>query len=268
MNLHLTDDDLVLHYYGEMPAPEEERAESHLAGCAACQANYTKLQRVMAFVDSAPAVEAEPGFERIAWARLEPSLHARQRGWLAWFIFSPARMAFTAGVLVLIGAAFVAGRMTRATPATGTTGAVQVAANGTSKEQVRERILLVDLGEHLDRSQMVLVELTSADDSKGDVDISMEQSRAEQLVAANRLYRQTALSTGDAAMASVLDELERVLVDIAASPSTVSQEDLDMVRRRIESKELLFKVRVVSSQVRERQKAAIQQRTTPTTLGS
>ena len=42
-----------------------------------------------------------------------------------------------------------------------------------------------------------------------------------------------------------------------------------MVRRRIESKELLFKVRVVSSQVRERQKAAIQQRTTQaTTLGS
>ena len=260
MNLHLTDDDLVLHYYGEMPAPDEARAESHLAACGACQSNYTKLQRVMAFVDSAPAVEAEPGFERIAWARLEPAIHRPRRGWLAWFVFSPARLAFTAGILVLIGAAFMAGRVTRA-PA---------AVNGTPTqvaEKVRERILLVDLGEHLDRSQMVLVELTSAGDSKGDVDISMEQSRAEQLVAANRLYRQTALSTGDAAMASVLDELERVLVDIAASPSTVSQEDLDIVRRRIESKELLFKVRVVSSQVRERQKAAIQ-RTPQTTLGS
>lgn len=263
MNLHLTDDDLVLHYYGEMPAPDEARAESHLAACAACQSNYTKLQRVMAFVDSAPAVEAEPGFERIAWARLEPAIHSPRRGWLAWFVFSPARLAFTAGILVLIGAAFVAGRVSR-TPA----GVSETPTQQAAVEKVRERILLVDLGEHLDRTQMVLVELTSAGDSKGDVDISMEQSRAEQLVAANRLYRQTALSTGDAAMASVLDELERVLVDIAASPSTVSQEDLDMVRRRIESKELLFKVRVVSSQVRERQKAAIQQRATPTTLGS
>jgi len=264
MNLHLTDDDLVLHYYGEMPAPEEARAESHLAACAECQTNYTKLQRVMAFVDSAPAVEADPGFERIAWARLEPALHSPKRGWLAWFLLSPARLAFTAGIVMLIGAAFVAGRMTRTPASVSGMPIQQVAAEG----KVRERILLVDLGEHLDRSQMVLVELTSADDSKGDVDISTEQSRAEQLVAANRLYRQTALSTGDAAMASVLDELERVLVDIAASPSTVSQEDLDMVRRRIESKELLFKVRVVSSQVRERQKAAIQQRTAPTTLGS
>jgi len=261
--LHLNDDELVLHYYGEMTGDEEARTGAHLAACTACQTNYTKLQRVMAFVDSAPAVEAAPGFERIAWARLEPALPAPRRasisGLLSWFVFSPARLAFTAGIVILIGAAFMAGRMTRtAAPA----GAPQ------SAEKVRERILLVDLGEHLDRSQMVLVELVSADDSGGNVDISLEQSRAEQLVSANRLYRQTALSTGDAAMASVLDELERVLVDIAASPSTVTQEDLESVRRRIESKELLFKVRVVSSQVRDRQRAATPVQTTPSTRGS
>jgi anti-sigma factor RsiW len=260
--MHLNDDDLVLHYYGEMPAGDEARAASHLAECGACQENYTALQRVMAFVDSAPAIEPAPGFERIAWARLEPALAtSRRRGWASWFVFSPASMALAAGVLLLIGASFMAGRMTR-TAAPGSGGA------GQSAEKVRERILLVDLGEHLDRSQMVLVELVSADDSGGNVDISLERSRAEQLVAANRLYRQTATSTGDAAMASVLDDLERVLVDIAASPQTVSQEDLDSVRRRIVSKELLFKVRVVSSQVRERQKAAIQERTTQRAIGS
>jgi hypothetical protein len=262
--MHLNDDDLVLHYYGEMPSDEEARAAAHLASCAACQENYTGLQRVMAFVDSAPAVEPAPGFERIAWARLEPALApAGRRGWTSWFVFSPASLALAAGVLLLIGASFMAGRLTRATgPLAG--GTPQTA------EKMRERILLVDLGEHLDRSQMVLVELVSADDTGGNVDISLEQSRAEQLVAANRLYRQTAASTGDAAMASVLDDLERVLVDVAAGPKTVSQEDLDSVRRRIVSKELLFKVQVVSSQVRERQKAAIQERTTQRqqTLGS
>ena len=260
--LHLNDDDLVLHYYGEMSAAEEKTAGAHLASCAECQANYTKLQRVMAYVDSAPAVEAAPGFERIAWARLEPALHAPRRSWMSWFLFSPARLAFAAGIVMLIGAAFLAGRMTRQTAPAGPTQLAQ------SAEKVRERILLVDLGEHLDRSQMVLVELVSADDSSGNVDISLEQSRAEQLVSANRLYRQTALSTGDAGMAAVLDELERVLVDIAASPSPVTQEDLDSVRRRIESKELLFKVRVVSSQVRDRQRAASAQQASRSTLGS
>ena len=260
--MHLNDDDLVLYNYGEMPAAEEGRAAAHLGSCAACQANYASLQRVMAFVDGAPAIDAAPGFERIAWARLEPALaSSRRSGWGSWFVWSPTSMALAAGVLLLIGASFMAGRLTR-TAAPGGGGAAQ------SAEKVRERILLVDLGEHLDRSQMVLVELVSADDGAGNVDISLERSRAEQLVAANRLYRQTAASTGDAAMAAVLDDLERVLVDIAASPQTVSQEDLDSVRRRIVSKELLFKVRVVSSQVRERQKAAIQERTTQRTLGS
>jgi hypothetical protein len=249
---HLSDDTLVLHYYGELPAAEEARIESHLAGCGSCQAGYGRLQRVMAVVDTVPAVDAPDGFERTAWARLAPELTAPRRGWVSWFVFSPARLAFAAMVLALIGAAFVAGRML---PRAGAPAPVM--ASNHAKDTVRERVLLVDLGEHLDRSQMVLVELVSADDSKGSVDISTEQARAQQLLAENRLYRQTAVGTGDAAMASVLDDLERVLVDVAASPSTVSQDDLDMVRRRIESKALLFKVRVVSSQVHERQKAVI-----------
>jgi len=257
--LHLEDDDLVLHYYGEMERADEARAESHLEACRQCRENYARLQRVMAFVDSAPSVEAPDGFERIAWARLEPSLHAPRRGWFHGSIVSPASLALAAGVILLVGAAFIAGRMM---PHPAAPAAQQAA------EKVRERILLVDLGEHLDRSQMVLVELVSVEDAKGGVDISTEQARAQQLLAANRLYRQTAVSTGDAAMASVLDDLERVLVDVAASPSTVSQEELDSVRRRIESKELLFKVRVVSSQVRERQRAAIQEQAKQSTLGS
>ena len=250
--MHLNDDDLILHYYGEMPAAEESRASSHLAACAACQRDYMALQRVMALVDSAPAADAAPGFERLAWARLEPALASSRRSTWSWFVWSPATLALAAGVLLLIGVSFTAGRLTRATAPAG--AAPQSAAT------VRERILLVDLGDHLDRSQMVLVELVSAAGDTGDVDISTERARAGQLVAVNRLYRQTALSTGDAAMASVLDDLERVLVDIAASPATVSQQDLESVRRRIDSKELLFKVRVVSSQVRERQNTAIQGR--------
>jgi len=256
---HLTDDDLVLHYYGE----DVPRAESHLAACAACQASFTRLQRVMAFIDSAPAVEAPEGFERIAWARLQPTLGAPRRGWFSWFVLSPARLAFAAGVLVLVGASFMAGRlMPRSAPVAGGPAPHQTDA------QVRERILLVDLSEHLDRSQRMLVELATADDTAGSFDLSVEQSRAEQLVAANRLYRQTAATTGDAAIAAVLDDLERVLVDIAASPKTMTQEDLDAVRRRIESKELLFKVRVMASQVRARQRDAIPVRSPQSTVGS
>ena len=138
--MHLNEDDLVLHYYGEMPSEEEDRAAAHLASCGDCQQDYATLQRVMALVDSAPAADAAPGFERIAWARLEPALaQSGRRGWITWFVFSPSRLAFAAGVVLLIGAAFMAGRLTRATGPAG-------ASAPQSAAQVRERILLVTLG--------------------------------------------------------------------------------------------------------------------------
>ena len=42
------------------------------------------------------------GFERTVWARLEPNLARPRRGWLAWFVYSPARVAWVAAVLALV----------------------------------------------------------------------------------------------------------------------------------------------------------------------
>lgn len=248
---HLPEDDLVLHYYGELPEADESRVAGHLRSCAQCHADYRRLQQLLAAVPESAlsGPELPPHFERTVWARLEPALPPASRGWLSWML-SPARLAWTAAVALLVVAAFMAGRMMPVNP---------VPAQA-SNDQVRERILLVDLSDHLDRSQRMLVELVSADDS-GPVDITGERNRAEDLVAANRLYRQTAAATGDAAVLDLLDQLERVLVDVAASPSTMTAQDLGDVRRRIESGSLIFKVRVVSSDLQARQKAAVQQRT-------
>jgi hypothetical protein len=249
--IHLSEDDLVLHYYGEMTSNEETRAAAHLASCPECQENLRRLQRVLAVVDEGAlsGPELPEHFERAVWARLAPNLRGARGGWISWFILSPGRLAWIATVVVLVGAAFMAGRLLPRSENATTTAA----------HDLRERILLVDLGDHLDRSQMVLVELVSAD-GEGVVDISGERARAEQLVSANRLYRQTALANGDSGIVDLLDELERVLVDLAASPEQLSPDRLNEVRQRIESRSLLFKVRVVSAEVRQRQKSIVQTR--------
>jgi hypothetical protein len=69
------------------------------------------------------------------------------------------------------------------------------------------------------------------------------------------LYRQTALKEGDQAMASTLDELERVLLDIANSPDEVTPAQFEALRKRIQARGILFKVRVVNQDLREREKA-------------
>jgi hypothetical protein len=99
---------------------------------------------------------------------------------------------------------------------------------------------------------MALVELVNAGNSAV-VDISSERARARDLVTENRLYRQTAEETGDAGVAGVLDDLERVLVEIANGPSELTRADFDRVRERIESQGIIFKVRVLGERVRERE---------------
>ncbi len=94
---------------------------------------------------------------------------------------------------------------------------------------------------------MVLVELVNTRPGQ-EIDISDEQKWAEDLLGPNRLYRQTAASTGEENLTAVLDDLERVLVEIARSPSTLSRDELQEIRQRIESQGILFKIRVLGSQ--------------------
>ena len=99
---------------------------------------------------------------------------------------------------------------------------------------------------------MALLEIVNTE-ATGEVDISTEQEWVRDLVPENRLYRQTAQQAGEAGMASLLDDLERVLLEISHSPSTLSSDEFDEIRQRIESQGIIFKVHVLGSDVRERQ---------------
>ena len=101
--------------------------------------------------------------------------------------------------------------------------------------QAGQRVLMVAVGDYLERSQMVLIELSNAN-PKGSLDISAEQERAGDLVTETRLYRQTAARTGDTQITGVLDELERVLVDITHAPSNMTPSQLQELRQRLEAR--------------------------------
>jgi hypothetical protein len=62
------------------------------------------------------------------------------------------------------------------------------------------------------------------------------------------LYRQAALTRGDERIAAVLSELEPVLIELSHAGATIEKDKLASLQRRIESRGLLFKVRVISAQ--------------------
>jgi hypothetical protein len=243
MNNHLTDDELILHCYGEIERADQARVDVHLASCVECQGAKEKIARVMAMVDTAAPVEAPDGFERIAWARLEPKLDAGRDGLRRFFWFP--QWALAGGVAALVIAAFVAGRFSGG-GAVVTPPAMVVAA-----DVEPERVLNAAVGDHLDRTQMMLVELANAETDHGDV-LAGEQARAADLVAANRLMRQSALQSGDAAIVDILEDLERVLLEVANAPAGASSNELTDLQSQITAQDLLFRLRVIASEMRQR----------------
>jgi hypothetical protein len=229
---HLTEEQLVWFYYGE----EEGRAaaEQHLATCAQCRASFADLERSLNLITEAlPAAERGENYGASVWARLPLDDRRKPAGlWRRW--------ALAGAMAVLLVAAFVAGRFWPYSPL-----AQPVPA------QVRERVLFVAVGDHLDRSQMVLLEIVNSRPG-AEVDISAERQSAQELVPANRLYRQTAARTGDAGVVRVLDELERVLLEIANGPSHLSADEFEELRKRVEAQGILFKVRVIDSRIKEK----------------
>jgi len=253
---HATEELLVLYHYGDADAGESGALEQHLHDCENCRARLEELRRALDAVTVLEVPERGEGYGAEVWARLQPALAgSKPRRW--WSLSVPS-LAFAGGVAALLVAAFVAGqywpRQQPTAPGEQVAAAPAPAAPGmTSVEQVRERVLYLAVGDHLERSQLALVELMNAGGGAQPVDISSERERARDLVSENRLYRQTAADAGDAGVAAVLDELERVLLEIANSPSELTLQDLQRVHERIDSQGIIFKVRVLGDTVRQRE---------------
>ena len=242
---HMTEEELIAYRDGESGGRETFAA--HLQGCAECRQEMERIDRLFAALDTMPVPEPGENYGRRVWQQIAPRLpEKRRRRWEGFF--EARRLAAFGAVAALVLLAFYIGRISpRKTPVGG------VADTG----KVRERVLVVAVGDHLGRSEMVLVELANTEPEKGQklVNISAEQKRAEDLVEENRLYRQTAQREGDTAMANTLDELERVLLDIANSPDEVTPAQFESLQKHIESRGILFKLRVVHQDLREREKA-------------
>jgi len=248
---HPGEDDLVLYHYGE--APEASAIAGHLRECADCASDYDRLRLVLLAVGEADAPEPAADYGERLYARLQPRLGVQLDGdpdgegaerRVARVLPFARRLRPLLALAATVVVAFMLGRYTREPEVVTVPG------------PVRERVLLIAVGDHLDRSQMVLAELVHAG-GNGSVDISAERDWAQDLVSANRLYRQAAARAGEGQVASVLDDLERVLLEVATSPDSVSSARLEELRERIESQGILFKVRVLGAQMRDRERAMV-----------
>ncbi|HVR40493.1 MAG TPA: hypothetical protein VMU84_15460 [Thermoanaerobaculia bacterium] len=237
---HLNEEQLVEHYYHDDAQPSV--AEEHLRTCSECRAQYETIRRVLALVTDAPIPERNGTYGEEIWNRLRWKIgrDATRGRRVAW-----KSMVAAAAVLAI---AFFAGQLwhARQTAIAPTTSIVQTVTPSPTTAS-RDRVLFVVVSDHLEDSERMLQQLANADPSKG-LDDSVQQERATELLASNRMYRQTAAKRGDARIASVLADIEPILVELSNAGTTLDADHLAEIQKRIEAKGLLFKVRVLSAQ--------------------
>jgi len=261
---HCSDDELTLHHYGESP-----EASAHVAACAVCAERARDLALLLSTIEAEDAVpERGSEYGQDVWARLQPHLRdtdgvirqfdeRRRAGRVSavttnatGFVGRPGmRWALAAAAAVtLVATSFVVGRWSSESGSSPTVAGPARAAVAISDPQLAHRVLLLSVADHLERSDRVLTDIMNAPEA----DITVEQQWADDLIAANRLYRQDAVAASEASVADVLDELERTLLDVVHRPPGAPA-DLDLIRNRIDSAALLFKVRVLTTELRQRQ---------------
>ena len=237
---HCTEEDLILHYYGEETGNRD--LEPHLAGCSDCARQYRELSEVLHRVPLRDAPDRGDDYGVQVWRGIRDRLPAREHPWTAWLHWNPVAVAVAAMLLLTVG--FLAGRIWRgAEPAGAPVDETRLAGDVAVEAR---RVLLLSAADHLERSERVLTDVVNAADG---YDISLQQEWAEDLLSDSRLYRQDALAADEPVLAAMLDDIERTLLEIVHGPSTASAAQLEELRLRVDSAALLFKVRVMRDEL-------------------
>jgi hypothetical protein len=248
---HPDEETLVLLFYGDTTPDEERALAAHLDSCAACQPVWQQIRTTLAAVDAAAVPEPPADFERVMWARVQGELESMALTPTPWW--SLRHLLPAAALSAVLMAMFAIGRYWPGTSSSAPeTSPAQVTRTAVEATQ-SERALLVAMDDHLERSELLLVELMNAP-VKDAIRLGFERETADDLLSSGRLYRQTATQTGNVYLAAMLEDLEAVLMQIAHSPETLKAKDVNALRTRIEQDDLIFKVRVVTDEIRERQK--------------
>ena len=241
---HLSEEDLILIYYNE-PGPSAEM-RTHVSECADCRDAADLLAYTLGLCNEWTAPEPDTAFERRLWAGLAPAIAATPSSRLTprrWF--APRYWMAAAAVVLLMAGAFVAGRVSGNRS---TQNASEPIMAGLSN-QARQRILEISLADHFDRAGRLLTEISNTEGADASR-MAVERGRAQDLVEEGRLMRQMLKVRGAISTLAFLDEVERVLLEVANTPDAVSAAEMKTVKERIGSSSLLFKVRVIEANLR------------------
>lgn len=244
---HWNDDELVLLFYRES-LDETGKDEAHLVSCAECMDRFKTLAGILGAVTQDEIPEAPADFETRMMMRVltaakgdSKPVASEPKGKLLRFPNVIRYVVAVGAMAACLTLAFNVGR-----------NQGHVEEKTLSAAQAKERMLLTALSDHLEKSRVTLVELKNREVS--DADLATLQAAADNLVNASRLFRIAAEKAGESQVAGVMEETERMLLPFASAEAKEAKGELTNLRKRVESRDLLFRLRVMEAQVEKRER--------------
>jgi hypothetical protein len=243
---NITDDDLTLLYYGEH---EDPALAAMVAESEVLSARYDALCAELELADAYLPPKRGEDYGSEVWQRISPRLDgdAVKAGnpVKAWWssIFQPRFSLAGALSMVLVAVlAFTLGRnggqeidSSPESPENGTSVAMAGIDPG--------RLLTHSVSGHLEQVNLVLTQFANSAESD-----ASEASYATDMLVANRLYRQAAVTAGNHKLASFLADLEPLLIELAYGAQSGSRATRERMQQEVRDG-LLFRVRVMNKQL-------------------
>lgn len=241
---------------GVLEGRERDEVLRHVEACARCRAEHDALRAVVAALESDPLREAEPEVplaflvgrvEREVARALVPT--GRPRWWLVALPAAAAVLAAAVLVPPLVARLKPAPTAARAEipPAEASPLLTEDALSRIERNLAREHAAryLSDAGEVLVSVAATGVDCDPADER---LDVGRAPERSRELLE----RRAMVVRGGGEAVASartVLDDVELALREVADLPSCVKRRDVERLRREVEDRQLLMRIRLMTREL-------------------
>lgn len=233
---------------GDLSHEEVARIESHTAACASCKKELEDLRSILGTLPSSPAPsnrqteEYWQGFvdtvERRTVARNAREFKSLWQSIESLLVLRPRHAAVLGGSFALTAAAVFAWHIFSAPPAQ--QPFIVEEAGTTSEEFTPERV-----SQYFRKSKVLLVGLTNSKMPEDHaVDFSVERRASRELVREARYLRQQPL---DRRSSHLIDNLEKILIELANLEETNDLPDVEIIRGGIQRENLLFKIRMAEA---------------------
>jgi len=244
---HITDEDLTLLYYGEH---EDPALAVMVAESEELSTRYDALCAELKLADAYQPPQRGDDYGAEVWQRISSRLDAqdtRSTGrlgeWFASLVQPRFSLAGALSIALVAVLAFMLGRnggqevINNPNAPLGATPALAIANIDSS------RLLNHSVSTHLEQVNLVLTQFVNSSETRPN-----ETEYATDMLVANRLYRQAAVSQGNHKLAAFLADLEPLLIELAYQAQSGSPATRERMQQEVKDG-LLFRVRVMNKQL-------------------